>query len=113
LLSIAITNIQTAKLYLKEAKDLGYTEFILESPKGCEDNTSGEAPLDEKIIKFPIPTFEEVQEKIVKSLSNTNWITRYSAIRMIDYVILPTLGSEADVKFWNGISDLLKQQEKS
>lgn len=64
-------------------------------------------------VDFPIPTVEEVQEKIVKSLSNTNWITRYSAIRMIDYVILPTLGSEADVKFWNGISDLLKQQEKS
>jgi hypothetical protein len=32
---------------------------------------------------------------------------------MIDYVILPTLGSEADIKFWEGISDLLKQQTKS
>ena len=113
LLSIAITNIQTAKFYLKEAKDLGYNEFMLESPKGCEDNTSGETPTDEKAIKFPIPTLEEVQEKIVKSLSNTNWITRYSAVRMIDYVILPTLGSEADIKFWEGISDMLKQQEKS
>ena len=86
---------------------------MLESPKGCEDNTSGETPTDEKAIKFPIPTLEEVQEKIVKSLSNTNWITRYSAVRMIDYVILPTLGSEADVKFWEGISDMLKQQKKS
>ena len=32
LLSVAITNIQTAKFYLKEAKDLGYNEFTLESP---------------------------------------------------------------------------------
>lgn len=60
-----------------------------------------------------IPTVEEVQEKIVKSLSNPDWITRYSAIKMIDSIILPTLGSEADVKFWEGISDKLKQQTKS
>jgi hypothetical protein len=32
LLSVAITNIRTAKFYLKEAKDLGYNEFTLESP---------------------------------------------------------------------------------
>jgi hypothetical protein len=34
LVSCAVSYIETAKLYLKEAKDLGYTEFILESPKG-------------------------------------------------------------------------------
>jgi hypothetical protein len=110
LLSVAITNIRTAKFYLKEAKDLGYTEFILESPKGCEDNTSGETPTDEKAIKFPLLTVEQIQEKIVKSLNNTE---RVSAIKLIDSAILPTLGSEADIKFWEGISDMLKQKEKS
>ena len=64
-------------------------------------------------IDFPIPTVEEVQVKIVKSLSNSDWITRSSAIKMIDNIILPTLGSEADIKFWEGISDMLKQKEKS
>ena len=77
-------------------------------------NPIGETPTGETpTVDFPIPTVEEVQEKIVKSLSNSDWITRSSTIKMIDNVILRTLGSEADIKFWEGISDLLKQQEKS
>jgi hypothetical protein len=86
-----------------------YWDFLKDESTQFQRDEIEETPT----VDFPIPTVEEVQEKIVKSLSNTNWITRYSAIRMIDYVILPTLGSEADVKFWEGISDLLKQQEKS
>jgi hypothetical protein len=37
LLSIALTNIETAKLYLKEVKELGYEEFMVELPNETED----------------------------------------------------------------------------
>ena len=96
--------------YIEGEEMYNKKEGIVRTPSSRESTNE-----TEKIpsVDFPIPTLEEVREKIVKSLSNTNWITRYSAIRMIDYVILPTLGSEADVKFWEGISDILKQQEKS
>jgi phosphosulfolactate synthase (CoM biosynthesis protein A) len=40
LLSITLTNIETAKLYLKEIKELGYEEFFVEIPEGSDMRTT-------------------------------------------------------------------------
>lgn len=83
-----------------------YQKDDVENPFLIEET---EFPLNENRLL----SIEAIQEKIVNSMCNTYWITKEGAIKMIDEILLPTLGSEVDIKFWMGISDSLKQKAKN
>ena len=52
----------------------------------------------------------DIQRKIAESFLNKNWISKNSAIKVIDEILLPTLNNEADILFWKGISTILKNK---